>query len=282
VVNHGPSLDLSGLPRVACNDRFMTWVYAHRGASTTFAEHTRAAIISALDQGADGIEVDLRLTKDGAVVLAHDATMRRTAGSPLRISHSTLAQLQDLDIGSWHPGTAAVSGTAIDRTMYTRIMTLHELLELVVDHPRRPGVLLETKHPAKGGLLLEPCVATVLSHFGLHRARSAERPPISVMSFSAAALRRLRDVDSGITRTLLMRPPRSIVRASHDASQPAALGPSAAMFAREVNQFREWQKVGGQVYVWTVNEINGLRLCQSLPADVVITDRPAWAAQLLT
>ena len=275
-------MDLPGLPRVACNDRFMTWVYAHRGASATFAEHTRAAIISALDQGADGIEVDLRLTKDGAVVLAHDATMRRIAGSPLRISHSTLAQLQDLDIGSWHSGTATANDRATDRSMYTRIMTLHELLELVVDHPRRPGLLLETKHPAQGGALLEPCVATVLRRFGLHDARATERPPISVMSFSAAALRRLRDVDSGITRTLLMRPPRPIIRASQDASAPAALGPSAAMFAREIDQFRQWQNAGGQVYVWTVNEPNVLRLCQSLPVDIVITDRPAWAAQLLT
>lgn len=72
---------------------------AHRGASHDAPENTIAAFRLAWEQGADGIEGDFRLTKDGQIVCLHDADTKRTAGENLVAAQSTLAELRKLDVG---------------------------------------------------------------------------------------------------------------------------------------------------------------------------------------
>src|SRR5687768_1343082 len=79
---------------------------AHRGASGHAPEHTFAAYDLALRMGADYIEQDLHLTKDGVLVVLHDETLDRTARGPVencsgRVDTKTLAQIKTCDVGSW-------------------------------------------------------------------------------------------------------------------------------------------------------------------------------------
>ncbi|TFH00235.1 MAG: glycerophosphodiester phosphodiesterase, partial [Calditrichales bacterium] len=74
---------------------------AHRGASYDAPENTLAAFNLAWEQGADAIEGDFYLTNDGKIVCIHDKSALRTAGVDLDIAASTLAQLRNLDFGSW-------------------------------------------------------------------------------------------------------------------------------------------------------------------------------------
>ena len=76
-------------------------VYAHRGASARFAEHTRAAYLQALADGADGVECDVHLTLDQHLVLLHDANLDRTSSGTGPVAERTLAQLRELDFSSW-------------------------------------------------------------------------------------------------------------------------------------------------------------------------------------
>lgn len=76
-------------------------VIAHRGASDDAPENTLAAFREAWRQGADGIEGDFYLTADGQIVCTHDDTTERVSASKLSVPESTLAQLQQLDVGSW-------------------------------------------------------------------------------------------------------------------------------------------------------------------------------------
>jgi glycerophosphoryl diester phosphodiesterase len=76
------------------------WIIAHRGASADAPENTLAAFRLAWAQGADGIEGDFRLTRDGRIVCIHDADTQRVAGTKLVVKDSTLAELQALDVGS--------------------------------------------------------------------------------------------------------------------------------------------------------------------------------------
>ena len=82
-------------------------VYAHRGSSAALPEHTLAAYLRALDDGADGVECDVRLTRDGHLVCVHDRRLERTSNGRGRVSTKTLAQLDELDFGSWHPASAS-------------------------------------------------------------------------------------------------------------------------------------------------------------------------------
>uniref|UniRef100_UPI00029B1FB5 glycerophosphodiester phosphodiesterase family protein n=1 Tax=Rhodococcus sp. P14 TaxID=450821 RepID=UPI00029B1FB5 len=74
-------------------------VVAHRGASAAKAEHTLAAYELALQEGADGLECDVRLTRDGHLVCVHDRTVDRTSNGSGMVSEMTLAQLEELDYG---------------------------------------------------------------------------------------------------------------------------------------------------------------------------------------
>lgn len=75
-------------------------VYAHRGASTHAPENTLTAFELALQQGADGVELDAKLSADGHVVVIHDATVDRTTGGRGRVRDLTLEELRELDAGS--------------------------------------------------------------------------------------------------------------------------------------------------------------------------------------
>jgi glycerophosphoryl diester phosphodiesterase len=77
-------------------------IIAHRGASAEAPENTLAAIELAWKQGADGVEVDVRITEEGHLVVIHDADTKRTArnSKSIKIAQSTLAQLRAVDVGN--------------------------------------------------------------------------------------------------------------------------------------------------------------------------------------
>lgn len=101
------------------------YVAAHRGWCTKYPENTMEAFKAALDVGVDQIETDVRVSKDGQLVLIHDATVDRTTNGTGKVKDLTLAELKALDAGS-HKG-AEFAGC--------RIPTLIEFMELVKDHP---------------------------------------------------------------------------------------------------------------------------------------------------
>jgi len=76
-------------------------IIGHRGASAVAPENTMAAFREAIAAGCDGIEFDVRLTRDGVPVIIHDSTLRRTAGLAARVADLTWAELEQVDVGSW-------------------------------------------------------------------------------------------------------------------------------------------------------------------------------------
>lgn len=163
-------------------------VVAHRGASHEIAEHTLAAYVAALDNGADALECDIRLTADGHLVCVHDRTLRRTAASRGLVSTMDLAELNELDFATWKNPWADLDDEAPDRDeSLDGVLTLRKLLETVADYGRRIEVAIETKHPTRYGGLVEKRLVEMLRDFGWHHAGA----PVRVMSFSFTALQRV-------------------------------------------------------------------------------------------
>jgi glycerophosphoryl diester phosphodiesterase len=125
-----PLLDLSARP-----------VIAHRGASAHAPENTLPAFELALGQGADAFELDVRLTRDGAPVVMHDATLERTTNLTGMVRARTLAELRMADAGHWY--TPDAGRTMPCRGQGVRIPTLAEVLWAF---PAMP-VLIEVKEP---------------------------------------------------------------------------------------------------------------------------------------
>src|SRR6187551_4074517 len=120
------------------------FVVAHRGASAKRPEHTIAAYELALDEGADGVECDVRLTRDGHLVCVHDRRLNRTSNGTGLVSAKTLAELESLDFASWHPASA----TEEWQEDHVRLLTLERLLNALREYGRPVRLLIETKHPS--------------------------------------------------------------------------------------------------------------------------------------
>jgi glycerophosphoryl diester phosphodiesterase len=126
-------------------------VIAHRGASRDAPENTIAAFNLAWQQGVDGVEGDFFLTKDGKIVCIHDSTTKRTAGQALKIPEVTLAELRQLDVGSWKG----------DQWHDARIPTIDEVLATV---PEGKEIFIEIKC----GLEIIPAMKVALAKSKLH------------------------------------------------------------------------------------------------------------------
>src|SRR5579872_2157686 len=140
-------------------------VIAHRGASARAPENTMAAFSLALEFGAGCVEHDLHVTNDGVLVCLHDRSLERTTDAPARfparrpwnVDDFTMAELRQLDAGSWFDPAFAAA----------RIPTFDELLDWA---PTRIGVLTELKDPvhyARRGVDLLALTESALRRHGM-------------------------------------------------------------------------------------------------------------------
>jgi glycerophosphoryl diester phosphodiesterase len=279
-------------------------VVAHRGASFDIAEHTLSAYTAAIESGADALECDVRLTRDGHLVCVHDRRVDRTSDGRGLVSELDLAGLDALDFSSWHrvwPDAADqllgdepyLAGVAPDRRPDGGVLTLDVLLGLVRDAPGPVRLLVETKHPTRYGGLVEKELVKLLAKYGwagqpgpVSSVRRRPVPPtdgrVTVMSFAPTALRRVRLLAPDVPTVLLLE---RLTPGRRDGSLPAGVGiagPSLATLRAAPRFVSRAHAKGNRVYVWTVDDPDDVGFVLGLGVDAVITDRPAAVmAQLL-
>jgi glycerophosphoryl diester phosphodiesterase len=246
-------------------------VVAHRGSSATQAEHTLGAYVAALEEGADALECDVRLTADGHLVCVHDRNLRRTAQHRGLVSAMELAELEQLDVASWKNPWAELDDEApdIDQTFDT-ILTLRRLLETVADYGRPVELAIETKHPTRYAGLVERRLVEALDSFGWAKAGS----PARVMSFSWVALRRIRRLAPDLDLVFLMDSPMAWASSRPFAEPDWIAGPGIELLHRHPELIRRIRKSGTEIHVWTVNNRTDLELCLEHDVSAVITDKP--------
>lgn len=269
----------------------MTRVIAHRGASATWPEHTRAAYLQALADGADGLECDVRLTSDGVAVCWHDATVDRTSDGSGPVHGHSLAQMRSLDLlrGARPPAPLGAPGV--------QLVTLVELLDLAVAAGRSLSVAIELKHPAPYGWDAEDAVLRVLGEAGWRDGRVGE-VSISLMSFHPGSLGYLaRSVGPASLMPLvdLLDPAAldgvDVATAEHllgqslglvDSGGAGGVGPSVAYLRAEPARVQRWVEAGRLVRVWTVDTAADLAACVAAGVAEVTTNDPAGVRRLLS
>ncbi|MBK3573930.1 glycerophosphodiester phosphodiesterase [Streptomyces sp. MBT65] len=260
-------------------------VVAHRGASEEAPEHTLAAYKKAIEDGADALECDVRLTADGHLVCVHDRRVNRTSNGRGAVSALELADLAALDFGSW-------KGRDLSRDSWktrdeepdwehlpedradTSVLTLERLLELVADAGRRVELAIETKHPTRWAGQVEERLLVLLKRFGLDAPATAADSPVRVMSFSARSLHRVRAASPTLPTVYLLQFLSPRLR---DGRLPAGVriaGPSIRIVRNHPAYIERLKNAGHQVHVWTVNEPEDVDLCVDLGIDAIITNRP--------
>jgi len=267
-------------PRVSmCRVSSPPQVVAHRGASEIEAEHTLAAYRRAIEDGADGLECDVRLTRDGVLVCVHDRRIDRTSSGRGVVSTLELSDLAELDFGSWHQGaepedpllTASWEEPDWDRR---QVLTLERLLEVVADCGRPLDLAIETKHPTRYAGLVELALVELLSRFGLTAPQRDGHGGARVMSFAPTGLRRIHALAPHVPTVYLMR---RIPLRWRDGDRPrgvTAVGPALPALRAHPQFVERAHAQGGQVHVWTVDDPADVDYVTGLGVDVIITNRP--------
>lgn len=260
-------------------------VVAHRGASEDAPEHTLAAYRKAIEDGADALECDVRLTADGHLVCVHDRRINRTSNGRGAVSALELSDLAALDFGSWkddaageapdgrHPELGSVHETAGD-TERTSVLTLERLLELVADADRRVELAIETKHPSRWAGQVEERLVELLERFGHTKPPAGTPSAVRVMSFSARSLQRVRAAAPAVPTVYLMQ---FITPRHREGRLPPGVqiaGPSIRILRAHPDYVAKAHQAGHEVHVWTVNEEADVALCRELGVDAIITNRP--------
>jgi glycerophosphoryl diester phosphodiesterase len=232
----------------------------------------------ALEDGADGLECDVRMTRDGHLVCVHDRRLNRTSNGRGLVSAKTLAELDALDYGSWHPAAVERAEALPD---LTRLLTLDRLLEAVRDSGRQVRLLIETKHPTRYGAEVEHRLVEVLRRHGLADPRPDDPVRVTVMSFAALALRRIRMLTPGVPTVYLLEIlPPGVGRGRLPFGVRIG-GPGIGLVRARPALISTLRAAGHQTYVWTVNEASDLDLVLGLGVDGVITDRPRFVLDRL-
>jgi glycerophosphoryl diester phosphodiesterase len=239
-------------------------IIAHRGASGQAPENTMAAFELAIELGADIIELDVRRSSDGALVVIHDATVNRTTTGDFRgaVADLTLAELKSLDAGSWRGEQFAGEP----------IPTLDEVLERLGGRTR---FLIELKEAG-----IEADVARAIRDAGVTDS-------VMMQSFDAKSVGAIAALMPETPAGVLFRAPgllgriflaRRVIRRS--AAADAAF---AAINYRAITKplVRSIRAAGLGVYAWTVNSAPAMRAIVALGLDGIITNYPETLRGLL-
>ena len=258
-------------------------VVAHRGSSAAHAEHTLAAYELALEEGADALECDVRLTRDGVLVCVHDRRIDRTSDGRGVLSTLELADLEALDFASWKarqgdPLLEAAWSEAEQDTERRTVLTLERLLQLALDRRtpdgRRVELHIETKHPTRYGGLVERSLVDLLGRYGLAAPLSRSSSPVTVMSYAATSLRRVHALAPVLPTVLLMDRVPVRYRDGRLPLQVGAAGVAMRVPRKHPGYVQRVHAQGGALAVFTVDEPGDIELCLDLGVDVIISNLP--------
>lgn len=245
---------------------------AHRGSSGTYPEHTLQAFEAALGDGADALECDTRLTRDGVLVCVHDRKVDRTSDGRGVVSTLELADLAELDFASWK--SASGSGEEPDRDA-GRVLTLERLLQLVLDHDRPVQLQIETKHPNRYGSLVEHALVDLLERHGLCRPRTRATSRVAVLSYAAISLRRIHTLAPLLPTVLNMDRVPLRLRDGSLPPQVWAAGVQLRAVRLHPHYVSRVHAFGGRVHVFTADEADDIDYLLGLGVDAIISNEPA-------
>lgn len=240
------------LDRVDAPDR--AEVIGHRGAAALRPENTMAAVLKAIEDGADWVEIDVQETADDVVIVAHDSDFMKLAGVPTKVWDATMEDVAEIDIGSWFDPEYADERTP----------TLRQVLEAAKGKAK---VIIELKYYGHD-VDLENRVAALVEEFEM-------QDDIATMSLKYPAVQKMEK----------LRPDwRAGVLAATAVGDLSGLeGEFVAVNAGMATPglVRSVQAAGKDIYVWTVNDPLQMSAMASMGVDGLITDDPALANEVL-
>jgi len=238
----------------------MTKVWAHRGASGYYPENTMSSFEEAIRQKADGIELDVHLSKDGYLVVCHDETLNRTTNGKGFIKQYDLYELKQLDAGSWFD----------KRFKGEKIPLLEEAIDLV----KRSNMELNIEIKA-GSIFypgIEEKVLKMIDKYGI-------RNKVIISSFDHYSLVKIKNIDkdikTGILYTEALYKPINYMK----TTGANALHPNYITLTKDIVE--EAHALGIDINTYTVNIEEHIRFIKAMNVNAIITNYPDLAKTIL-
>lgn len=227
------------------------WVIAHRGASAYAPENTMAAFRLAAEMGVNFIETDLQLTRDSKLVAFHDAQLGRTTKGQGLIREHTLAELRELDAGSWFDPKFAGE----------KIPTLEEIIAFA----REKDVVFYLEVKAGDTWGVEHALVSALW-------QAKEVAHAAVLSFELSALANVRRQEPTLISGYLFDEPKADAIAEAVRVGARQIAPNHRLLTKELVSAAHAAYL--QVVTWTVNDPEEMRAALSTGVNGVMTDYP--------
>ncbi len=245
-------------------------IIAHRGASAFAPENTLAAFQKAIEDGADGIEFDLRIAKDGVPVVFHDATLKRIARRENTVSSFTSEELQTFDVGSWF--NLKNQKKAHKKFAVETIPIFLQLLDFLKDYK---GLLyVELKGTDEEIPALTQSVCNLVGQSRLF-------PQVTIKSFQLEGIAIAKKILPDIRTAALFEPK---IPASFLTKRSLLIDKAAEFNADELSLHyslatkklvREAKERGFSTIIWTVDRKIWIKRALNLGIRAVITNNPA-------
>ncbi|MCZ6472031.1 MAG: glycerophosphodiester phosphodiesterase [SAR324 cluster bacterium] len=237
----------------------MVKIFAHRGYSAVAPENTLAAFKKAIEIGADGVEFDVQASRDGVPVVIHDESLERSAGRPGLVKDSTLADLSNLDVGSWFDGSFSAE----------RIPQLSEVLELLRPSTLFINIELKTRRFPYPGLV--DSAVRIVRELGLQ-----ERVVVSAFNHHTLAAVKALAPELACAVMLyeqMLEPWAYVAQHGFQALHPVEHAVTDTLVA-------ECHARGQAVRAWTVDEREPALALMAMGVDGILTNEPekmlAW------
>ncbi len=261
-------------PRLLFEDARGTWVIAHRGGAGLAPENTMVAFQNAVSMGVDMLEMDVHMTKDGHIVVIHDATVDRTTDGVGKVADMTLQEVQALDAGYRFTRDGGI--TYPYRGKGVRIPTLDDVLAAF------PHARMSIEIKPDDLTVTDKVVALVKKHYAESR--------VLLVSFNNEVVHRVRVIDPdivtgasrkemylfwGMTKLhlwRLYRPVPDVLQLPQRWKGHQVVTPSVVRAAH---------RLGMKVQVWTVDDPEDMKTLMGEGVDGIITDRPDLMLKLL-
>ena len=229
-------------------------IIAHRGAAGVRPENTMSAVVKAIEDGADWVEIDVQETADGEVIIAHDSDFMKSSGVNLKVWNATMADLARIDIGSsFDPAYSA------ERTPTLRAVLLAAR--------GKSKVMIELKYYGHN-VDLEGHVARIVEETGM-------TDQIAVMSLKIGMVEKMRSLRPGWRTGILA------ARAIGDLSKLETDYIAVNTGQVSIDLIKRSNAKGKQLYAWTVDDPVTMSRMISMGVDGLITNQPALARHVM-
>ncbi|WP_286183402.1 glycerophosphodiester phosphodiesterase [Bacillus sp. ISL-55] len=252
--------NLSAEPAFVLTEDFI--IIAHRGASAYAPEHTLPAYDLAVQSGADYLEIDLQMTKDGELIALHDAKVDRTTNGSGLANAQTLDKIKALEAGSWF--NEQFPQLAYPVYEKVKIPTLEEIFQR---YGRSANYYIETKSPG-----MEEDLINLLRKHSLIQSESK----VIIQSFHSKSLKKIHKLEPGISLIQLYRYSEKARLTDRElrSLKKYASGIGANYEKVEEDYIKKAHRHGLAVHLFTVNTDEDIQQAYEIGADGVFTDYP--------